>query len=184
MKRISELSQPEFEALLREGVALSDAPRALRQNAVALMRTQRATSPAQLLARVGEALSTQAKKFHAVLSFDSWKVSPAAAGLRSGLSETRQMLFTTPGRDFDVRVTAVDGKFVLGGQILGDFGSGSVSLSINTKDGGQPHFSLGVELDSYGSFRLGPYPEGSARLAFRLDDDQIELPEIEMRKRG
>jgi hypothetical protein len=184
MKRISNLTEPEFEALVRDGLALPDAPRKLRESAVALMRKQHATSPAKLLGKAGEALAAQVQKIQAVLSFDSWKVSPAAAGLRSGMSDTRQMLFTAPGRDFDVRVTALDGKFILGGQILGDFGSGFVSLSINTKDRGQPHFSSGIELDSYGAFRLGPYPEGSARLAFRLDDDEIELPEIEMRKRA
>ncbi len=184
MKLPHKLHDDAFDALLREAASLDDAPPALLHKAYALAKAPQ-TAPAQTLASTAYALGQSiAQALQAVLTFDSWTTSPAALGLRSTTMETRQMMFSAPGRDFDVRVTPKGDSFVLGGQILGDFGAGSMSLSIDTHLRDQPAASFGLPLDELGSFRIASLPPGLARLMFTLDDETITLPAFEIRKRA
>jgi hypothetical protein len=184
MKLPHKLDDEAFDALLREAASLDDAPPALLHKVYALAKAPQ-TAPMQTLAATASAFGKSiTKTLQAALTFDSWTTSPAALGLRSTTMETRQMMFSAPGRDFDVRVTPKGESFVLGGQILGDFGAGSISLSIDTHLRDQPTTTYGLPLDELGSFRIASLPPGLARLMFTLDEETITLPAFEIRKRA
>ena len=52
-------------------------------------------------------LRTVARRLvQAVLSFDSWAQPVLAAGVRSGATDTRHLLFNAQGRDVDLRIRA------------------------------------------------------------------------------
>jgi hypothetical protein len=192
MNSTHNLPEPEFEALLREAVSLPDVPSALRHKAYAAATQQQASAMGATAATLGKTLAHAAsaaitqtgRGLQAVLTFDSWTMSPAKLGLRSTSMDTRQMLFSAGSRDVDIRVTPKENSFVLGGQILGDFGVGSMSLSIDTHERSSSPKEYGLSLDELGSFRVSSIPPGLARLMLTIDDQTITLPAFEIRKRN
>ena len=127
MKPIDCLSDDEFVHLVQRAVALPDAPPALVRAATDLWQT---AQPSTLHGVAKAALRIVA----AALSFDSWAQPPVALGMRAAASDTRHLLFSTMGRDIDLRISPAAGHFALTGQILGPDEAGMVELV--TQSGG------------------------------------------------
>lgn len=161
MKPLAQLPDEEFERLLREAVALPDAPPALVQRAIGLRKTQPVAVPALL------------RRIAAALAFDSWAQPAAAAGVRAPRSATRHLLFSAEGRDIDLRVTPSGGGYTLAGQVLGPDEAGEVELAASA--GEAPRLA---RLDALGEFRVEGLAAGDYRLTLRLGTDEILLPDV------
>jgi hypothetical protein len=164
MKPLDQTPEDDFGRLLRQAVALPDAPPALLQHALDLWPTAQRAGPVQALFR----------QVAALLSFDSWSAPALAAGVRAPRSASRHLLYSAEGRDIDLRITPVDSAFVLTGQVLGPDGSGQVELS-------QPERASDArraELDALGEFRIEGIAAGDYALTLRLGSDEIVLPTI------
>jgi hypothetical protein len=114
----------------------------------------------------------------AVLRFDSWAPSPLPAGVRSVPSETRHLLFSTQGRDVDLRITPSAGEFAVAGQILGPDDAGVVELSRDPDEQLAEAAVHSAPLDELGEFRLEGVRRGTYRLTLRVGGDEIALPPI------
>lgn len=171
MKPVHTLSDDEFVHLVQRCVALPEAPPALVRAAVALWST-REVSPLKDTAQAAMRL------VRAVLSFDSWARPPVALGMRSLGSDTRHLLFSTQGRDIDLRISRAGDLFALSGQILGPDETGIAELSTQQEAG-----SFGAHvaaLDAMGEFRLDGVRRGTYRMTLRIGGDEIVLPPIEV----
>lgn len=170
MKPLSDLSDEGLSRELGQSRTLSDAPESVIQRALGVFqpRAQRAATPS-LLQRV-----------LASLAFDSAGVQLQAQGVRGSALTTRQMLFSTDGRDIDLRIAPAEGSlgrpggpWVIFGQLLSPDRAGVVELTCG-QDVRQ------VELDEMLEFRFDRVPGGPVRLAFHLADRVIELPALEV----
>ncbi len=150
---------------------LPDAPEALQRSAIALFP---AASALGALKSLAQAVVTQVS---AVLAFDSWAAPAMAAGMRSGRSATRHLLFSAQGRDIDLRIAPEAGAFALAGQILGPDETGRVEL-VADADAGAP--ARVVPLDALGEFRIEGLPRGSYRLTLQLGSERVVLPPLEL----
>ncbi len=166
MKHLDQLPDDDFERLLRQGVALPDAPPALVRAAIGLWDAAQQQRPASIVQGL-------LRQIAAVLSFDSWAVAPMAAGVRTLRSPTRHLLFSAQGRDIDLRITPGVEAFTLSGQVLGPDESGQIELLQQPGDGIRQ-----VSLDALGQFRLDDIGAGQYRLTLRLGGDEIVLPPI------
>jgi hypothetical protein len=174
MKPLAPLSDDEFTRLVGRAVReLPDAPPALVQAAIGLWP---AAGPGAVLSSLLQAVVAQVQ---AVLTFDSWALPAAAAGMRSLRSPTRHLLFSAQGRDIDLRLSPVSpeaGLYTLAGQILGPDESGSVQL-----DAAEPGVApLTAELDGLGEFRIGGIRRGSYVMTLLLGGERIVLPPVEV----
>ncbi|HEX6362214.1 MAG TPA: hypothetical protein VFZ93_04620, partial [Albitalea sp.] len=123
MKPLDTLSDDELAGLVQRAMALPDAPEALVCAAIDLWP---APAPATSLADVADAAW---RLLTAALSFDSWATAPVALGVRAlAARDVRHLLFTTQGRDIDVRITPTADLFSITGQVLGPDTAGSVEL--------------------------------------------------------
>lgn len=163
MKPLQSLPDEDFEHLLRHAVALPDAPPALVHRALSLWKTELRTGVAQSLLR----------RIAAVLSFDSWAMPAAAAGVRSGAAETRHLLYSAQGRDIDLRITRHGAGYSLAGQVLGPDEAGQVELA--PAAGGAARSTL---VDALGEFRIEGVGAGDYVLTLRLGGDEILLPAV------
>lgn len=161
MKPLAQLPDEEFERLLRQAVALPDAPPALVQHAIGLWKAQVPAVPALL------------RRIAAALAFDSWAQPAAAAGVRAPRSATRHLLFSAEGRDIDLRVTPAGDGYTLAGQVLGPDETGEIELAAST--GEAPRLA---RLDALGEFRVEGLAAGDYRLTLRLGSDEILLPAV------
>ncbi len=169
---LDDSSDEAFSRLVARAVReLPDAPDALQRTAIGLFPAAGALGALKTLA---QAVVTQ---ISAVLTFDSWAAPALAAGMRSGRSATRHLLFSAQGRDIDLRIAPDAGNFALAGQILGPDESGRVELA-DAATAGAP--ARVVELDSLGEFRLEGVPRGAYRLTLHLGSESIVLPPLEM----
>jgi anti-sigma factor RsiW len=109
----------------------------------------------------------------AALSFDSLQL-PAAYGVRSGQSATRQLLYNAGENDLDLRVTASGESWVLSGQVLGDCTGGEVELE---GEAGAARSSMNELCE----FTLPAVPTGSYTLRLRLNEMEVEVPQLELR---
>ena len=170
MKSINDLTEDEFAGLVKAAVHLPDAPPAAVRAAVGLWKEK----PASLMQVAEGAVD----RILAVLSFDSWTASPASLGLRSAQStESRHLMFSSPGRDIDLRVLSAEGSFVLAGQILGPDERGSVEISVNTEQN-NPKIIRSAPLDDLGGFHLDNLRAGTYWMTLRMNGDDIVLPAI------
>ena len=166
---------PALEQALRASRALEDAPPWLIAKAIALMpaaASAAGTAPATL----GQAL----RRLLGRLVSDSGPVPALALGLRSGAAGVRQLLYSTEGRDIDLRVApATDGTagWWLSGQVLGPDLHGEVCLVGTGAEAGTP---WRVALDELSEFRFGPVPDGRWQLTLRTSDTEIELPAFDL----
>ena len=173
MKPLDRLDDDEFAgAVQRAVVALPDAPAHVVRAAIAQFRGK-PSIVAQTAERLREFVT-------AVLSFDSWMQPALAGGMRSGATSTRHLLFSTDGRDIDLRISpdagAVGGLFALTGQVLGTDESGVIELAAHPAAGVmEPRI---VALDAFGEFRLGEIGQGTYDLTLRFEGDAIRLPPI------
>lgn len=174
MKPVDPLSDDEFVHLVRQAVALPDAPASLVRAATDLWPIQQ-HSTLKSTAQAGLRLVA------AVLSFDSWAQPPAALGMRAAVSSTRHLLFSAQGRDIDLRISPVADQFALAGQILGPDEAGMVELQTQPSVAGssrsEPHVAA---LDALGEFRLDGVCGGTYRMTLRVGSDEIVLPPIDV----
>jgi hypothetical protein len=166
-----QLPDEEWLELVRQALALPEAPPQLVQSALELWRVH---GPAPE-ARAGKAV----RRWVAVLGFDSWSAPPLALGLRAVPSQVRHLLFSADERDVDLRIAPEAEGFALRGQHLGPEGQGQVELTWVAGAGG-PSAQRAAALNDRGEFRLEGVHEGTYVLTVRIGDDEIVLPPIEV----
>jgi hypothetical protein len=120
-----------------------------------------------------ESTSSDSQRVVAVLTFDSKQLSPAF-GVRAGQSVARQLLFSMGEHDLDLRVAPDDGAWIVSGQVLGDCLNGRVDLC--GKDVAER-----AEMNDLCEFSLPPVPPGKYCLRVKISDQEIEVPEFELR---
>lgn len=164
--RAEELGR--ITALMRADDSV-DAPRDLVFEAVRLFRARSAAKAAEpgLLRRIV-----------AALAFDSSARTPAF-GVRSGREElARQLLFGAGDFDVDLRLVAGDDGWIVSGQVLGPCEGGRVEAFAA---GAQERPAAGASLNELCEFRLPPVPEGVYALRLRLNETEIEIPELSLK---
>lgn len=167
MNSADERPEDEFKRLVTQLAHARTEARSLREERAA------ARSPGwrQVLQRVA-----------AALRFDSRGFSPAAAGLRGNLAETRHLLYSAKGRDIDLRVVPTGDAYALSGQVLGPDEGGLVALAAQLRAGGPaPAPTRHAAIDPLGEFHLDSIDEGTYVLTLQLGEDEIVLPPIDMR---
>lgn len=183
MKPIEQLTDDELLLLLREASGLPDAPSSLIGRSISLMPAVH--SPLAQTAR------SAMRRVVAALTFDSWSGGTLAHGVRGVPVEVRHLLYSTLGRDIDVRVSPAADRFVLAGQVLGPDETGTIELLRAGADA-DPHANPDtdadesvmaapvqvVDLDSMGQFRIEGIEHGAWTLRLRLGVDEIMLPPI------
>jgi anti-sigma factor RsiW len=174
-----------------ERAHLSDCARCSRQAAqlghlAALMRADTAEdAPPDVLngvirmfrARRVEARGTGLlRRLVAALTFDSSGLIPAF-GVRSGqTAPARQLLFSAGDFDVDLRLAPGGEGWTVSGQVLGPCPGGAVEIA--SADGKAAHTAA---LNELCEFTLPPVPEGVYALQLRLDETEIEIPELSLR---
>lgn len=108
----------------------------------------------------------------AALSFDSAQVSPAY-GVRSGQATARQMLFSAGDNDLDLRVQPSGEQWVVSGQVLGECTGGRVELAGTDAE-------TAADLNERCEFTLPAVPSGSYTLRLRLNEVEVEIPELQL----
>lgn len=169
---LDDPSDEAFSRLVARAVReLPDAPEALQRSAIGLFPAGGALGALKSLA---QAVVTQ---ISAVLTFDSWAAPALAAGMRSGRSATRHLLFSAQGRDIDLRIAPEAGAYALAGQILGPDETGRVELADAAAAGAPLRVAA---LDALGEFRIEGLPRGAYLLTLHLGNERIVLPPLEM----
>jgi hypothetical protein len=163
----ADLTDSELERRLRDSRQLEDAPEHVIQRALSVWQPRRAPAAAAgLLQRV-----------LAVLSFDSGLAPALAFGQRSagGSPAVRQLLFTTPGCDVDLRIgraaEGADAPWQLSGQLLGPAAQGRVTLQCGS-------WSAQVDWNALCEFRFDAVPAGPCWLRLHSDGSEIEVGPI------
>ena len=176
MKPLHRLTDDELMRALRDAVlALPDAPSAWQSAAFDLWPEHGATG------RVRSAAQSMIDRVMAALSFDNWATPAFAPGLRQASGTTRHLLYSTQGRDIDLRIVPHSGRYAIAGQILGPDASGVVELRLLAGDASSCQTA---PLDDLGEFRLGDLAAGTYGMTLRLATTHIELPPIEVGERG
>lgn len=142
-----------------------DAPRHAVASVLNLFRTRTAAAAASEPSLVQRVL--------AALNFDSMQASPAY-GVRSGQATARQMLFSAGENDIDLRVQPSGEAWVVSGQVLGECAGGSIRLE------GTAATEVVAELNELCEFTLPAVPSGSYTLRLRLDEVEVEVPELRL----
>lgn len=166
----------EFEDQLRRAASMPDAPESWVRRAVHAWAQRPASDPA--LGVLG-----LLNRLAAVLSFDSWAAPALAGGVRAVPSDTRHLLFSSQGRDIDLRITPASQGYAVAGQILGPDESGVVELSPDATEADAAAGVRRVSLDELGEFRLEGVNRGTYRLTLRVGGDEIALPPIAVGER-
>ena len=173
MKPFKNLSDDEFSNRLRQAlVNLPDAP--LAWQAAATKLWPRASSAEALRTMVQEVLN----RINAVLTFDSWAMPALSAhAMRSVSSPTRHLLYSSEGRDIDLRISPESEAFTLAGQILGPDEAGSIEFS---PIGDNPGSTYTTSLDALGEFRIAGLTRGTYVMTLHMGNDQIVIPSIDV----
>jgi hypothetical protein len=185
MKPLHSLTDDELTALARRAAALPDAPATLVQRAIAAWNPAPSVSKAAAAVLQAGARAVL-QQLAAVLTFDSWAVSPLATGLRGlrgARQPTRQLLFSADGRDVDLRISPAeeDNRFVLTGQVFGPDDTGIARLRAQSGDPTAPAAPEQIgPLDEMGEFRLPGVAAGRYVLSLQLGDAEIVLPPIDL----
>lgn len=172
MKAIQDLTDDELGHLVREADRLQDAPEPLIRAAIQTWSTRQQPGALQAAAQ------TALRHLVALLSFDSWAAPQLAPGLRSAAADTRHLLYSSMGRDIDLRVAPDARLFALAGQVLGPDEAGWVELS--AQDAASGDAPRRVALDAMGEFRLEGVARGRYLLTLRMGQDVIVLPPIDV----
>ena len=113
------------------------------------------------------------RRLVASLSFDSLSAEPAF-GFRSGQAATRQLIFSAEDIDLDLRIAPLGDRWNVSGQVLGtECGGGEVQMQSETAN-------ESAGLNDVCEFNLAPVTSGSYRLRLRLEDVEIEVPQLEL----
>ncbi len=154
----------------------------LNQNLTLMRTNDLEEAPAHVVARAVRLLRpiappqapTLRQRVRAALSFDSRQGTPAF-GLRSAQAEARQLLFSAGDHDLDIRVAPAGALWVVSGQVLGPPTNGRIEL----------HGEQGVvqaELSALSEFVLPAASEGSYSLLLQMENMEIDIGEIELRR--
>lgn len=138
-----------------------DAPRDVMASVINLFRSRASESEPSMVQRV-----------LAALSFDSAKLAPAY-GVRSGQATARQMLYSAGNNDLDLRVQPSGETWIVSGQVLGECAGGRARL-----EGAAAETT--AELNELCEFTLPPVPPGSYTLRLRLNEVEVEVPELRL----
>jgi hypothetical protein len=172
MKPLQNLSDDEFSNRLRQAlVVLPDAPAAWQAAATKLWPT---TSSAETLKALVQGVLNH---LTAVLTFDSWAMPALAHGMRSVSSPTRHLLYSSEGRDIDLRISPDYENFSLTGQILGPDEAGTIEFSSVGNTSGVSYVS---SLDALGEFRIDGLGRGIYTMTLHVGKDQIVIPDVEV----
>jgi len=117
---------------------------------------------------------TLLRRLVASLSFDSLSAAPAF-GVRSGQTDTRQLIFNAEGIDLDLRIANLGDRWNVSGQVLGAKCAGG-EVQLQSETAGESVF-----LNDLCEFSLTAVTSGSYRLRLRLEDVEVEFPEIELK---
>lgn len=167
-KRCStQAAELERVTTLMRADASVDAPRDLVFDAVRLFHSRRTESAPGLLRRVV-----------AALTFDSSSRTPAF-GVRSGqTAPARQLLFGAGDFDVDLRLAAGEEGWTVSGQVLGPCEGGRVEAFAS---GASEEAAARASLNDLCEFTLPPVPEGVYALRLRLNETEIEIPELSLK---
>jgi hypothetical protein len=98
-----------------------------------------------------------------------------AFGVRSGQATSRQLLYSAEESDIDLRISSQDDQWIVAGQLLGrDCVGGRVEIE------GERGLAVAA-LDELCEFMLPPVPSGNYTLRLRLQDAEVELPQLELK---
>lgn len=111
------------------------------------------------------------QRLRAILRLDSAQLGPAYGFRSAGVANSRQLLFSADNGSLDIRITPVDAKWVISGQVLGQITGGTVTLENDS-------ISLSAEIDSRGEFSLPPIPLGTYRLRLYSEGFDVEVPDL------
>lgn len=141
-----------------------DAPEDVVTYARNLYRTRAAEPKASIIRRV-----------LAVMQVD---LAPnrAAFGERSASgSQARQMLFDSGDNAVDLRITAIDDKFDIRGQILGDgFANGEIEIISD-------NVSITVKIDKTNAFNVSGLTAGKYNLTITGKNTEIQIDKLELK---
>ena len=152
-------------AALMRADASEDAPAELVSGVVRMFRARRA--------RAGE--PGLLRRLVAALAFDSSTLQPAF-GVRSGqAAPARQLLFSAGDLDVDLRLAQGGEGWTVSGQVLGPCRGGEVEL---VSDG---RTNARAALNDLCEFALPAVAEGVYTLRLRLDEAEVEIPELGLR---
>lgn len=113
------------------------------------------------------------RRIVAILTFDSRKAGPAF-GMRSIHTTSRQMLYSAEETDLDLRIIVQNGECILAGQVIKD-GCTEGVVEISGREG-----SAKASLNELCEFTLPAVPLGKYSLRLRIQDLEIEIPELEL----
>ena len=117
------------------------------------------------------------KSVIAQLVFDSLTMSPAV-GLRSGVSEVRQLLYTTDVADLDLSVSETgEGLWTIIGQALPKGSPGSISRAVIMLIVADKVIAQ-TSASELGEFVLLDVPTGTYTLVMLTPDLRVEVPEV------
>jgi hypothetical protein len=178
-KRLSAEESPAVLAHLAACDICADAQRQL-EKAISLMRARDLEdAPRPAIAQVIGLFKPRAKqstslleRLVALLKFDSQQMMPAY-GVRSGAAAERQLLFTAGERELHLQIAGVSDEWVITGQILGDCQSGEVEIK-------NPLVTRHTSLNELCEFTLPSIPAGSYALTLRLNNIEIEVPNLDL----
>lgn len=113
------------------------------------------------------------RRIIAILAFDSRHTGPAF-GIRSLHTASRQMLYSAEETDVELRITVQNEECVLAGQVIREHCAGGV-VQISGPAG-----SAEASLDDLCEFTFPAIPFGNYLLRIRIQDLEIEIPELEL----
>ena len=148
------------------------------ENVMSLMRTDRSEdAPRDILTYAVNLFRPLEPSFIrrvvATLSFDSLTVAPAF-GMRSGQSQSRQLVYSAEGNDIDLRITLQNNQWTVVGQVLRpDCVGGQVELE---GAGG----TTAAALNDMCEFTLPSVPSGNYLLRVKMADLEVEVPQLDL----
>ena len=168
-------------AALGASRVLQDAPEALVLRAIGLWQQPAAVPVAAAPSAAASALGGL-RRLVATLVFDSLDHGALAGGRRSaatmGHLAARQLLYSTDGRDIDLRLTPLDGgtRWVLSGQVLGPELSGRAELRpTSAADTAEAPPAQVVAWNELAEFEFAPMEAGPCSLVLSAADWTVEL---------
>jgi anti-sigma factor RsiW len=140
-----------------------DAPRDVLNYAITLFQQKPAREPSLI------------RRLVATLTFDSMTTAPAF-GVRSGQTQSRQLLFSAEENDIDLRITSVNNEWIVTGQILRpDCVGGRVEMEGATG-------AAAAVLNELCEFTLPAVPAGNYSLRVKMADIEVEVPELQLQR--
>jgi hypothetical protein len=158
--------------------ACDDMLRRLRQLVIMMRTDTAADAPRDVLMSAISLFSPQTKRplprIIATLIFDSRKAGPAF-GMRSLRMTSRQLLYSSPQADLDLRIAIQNEECVVAGQVIRDGCAGGL-VEISGATG-----TAEASLNDLCEFKLPAIPVGNYSLRVRMSDVEIEIPELELK---